>query len=154
MNLILENTDQVRFFTDMALVFNALGISAADYDWYVSDIETNCSESMFSQDNRWISGQELQELLANSNIQFIWAVFSALPKGVHFVVETPPYVYNNPSYWSGEDVRPQLEDALFEIVCWDSSATILIDLPAEAEASFSRAFPDTRNLVSVTQRNG
>jgi hypothetical protein len=153
-NLILENTDQVRFFTDMALVFNALGISAADYDWYVSDIETNCSESMFSQDNRWISGRELQHFLDNSNIQFIWAVFSALPKGVHFVVETPPYVYNNPSYWSGEDVRPQLEDALFEIVCWDSSATILIDLPAEAEASFIRAFSDTRNLVSVAQRNG
>ena len=154
MNLILENTDQVRFFTDMALVFNALGISAVDYDWFVSDIETNCSESMFAQDNRWISGRELQEFLDNNNIQFIWAVFSAVPKGVHFVVETPPYVYNNQSYWSGEEVRPQLEDALFEIVCWDSSATILIDLPAEAEASFIRVFSDTRNLASVAQRNG
>ena len=154
MNLILENTDQVSFFTDMELVFNALGLSAADYDWYVSDIETNCSASMFSQDNRWISGQELQELLANSDIQFIWAVFSAVPKGVHFVVETPPYIYDNPSYWSAEEVRPQLEGALFEIVCWDSSATILIGLPAEAEASFMHKFSDTRPLVSVAQRNG
>ena len=109
---------------------------------------------MFSQDNRWISGQELQELLANSDIQFIWAVFSAVPKGVHFVVETPPYIYDNPSYWSAEEVRPQLEGALFEIVCWDSSATILIGLPAEAEASFMHKFSDTRPLVSVAQRNG
>ena len=81
MNLILEKTDQVCFFTDMALVFKALGLSAADYDWYVSDIETNCSVSVFSQNNRWISGRELQEFLNNSDAQFIWAVFSAVPKG-------------------------------------------------------------------------
>jgi hypothetical protein len=153
-NLILEKTDQVRVFTDMALVFKALGISATDYDWYVSDIETNCSESMFSQGNRWISGRELQEFLNNSDVQFIWAVFSAVPKGVHFVVENPPFIYDNPSYWSGEEVRPQLEGALFEIVCWDSSATILIALPAEAEASFVRTFSDTRPLVSAARRNG
>ena len=154
MNLILEKTDQVPFFTNMALVFNALGISAADYDWYVSDIETNCSVPVFSQNNRWISGRELQEFLNNSDVQFIWAVFSAVPKGVHFIVETPPYSHDNPSYWREEDVQPQLEGALFEIVCWDSSATILIGLPAAAEASFIRAFPDTRPLVSVAQRHG
>jgi hypothetical protein len=153
-NIILEKTDQVRVFTDMALVFKALGISATNYDWYVSDIETNCSESMFSQENRWISGRELQEFLNNSDVQFIWAVFSAAPKGVHFVVENPPYIYDNPNYWSGEEVRPQLEGALFEIVCWDSSATILIALPAEAEASFVRTFSDTRPLVSAARRNG
>ena len=154
MNLILEKTDQVPFFTNMALVFNALGVSAADYNWYVSDIETNCPKSMFSQNNQWISGRELQERLDNSDIQFMWAVFSAVPKGVHFIVETPPYSNDNPSYWREEDVRPQLEGALFEIVCWDSSATILIGLPAAAEASFIHAFPDTRPLVSVAQRHG
>ncbi len=41
MNLILEQTDQVRFFTNMREVIAALGISCSDYDWYVSDIETN-----------------------------------------------------------------------------------------------------------------
>ncbi|WP_446810295.1 hypothetical protein ACH50O_01480 [Methylomonas sp. 2BW1-5-20] len=154
MNLILEKTDQVRYFTNMLLIFKALGLSAADYDWYVSDIETNCPDSMFSQDDRWISGRELQEFLEKNDVQFIWAVFSAVPKGFRFVVETPPYIYDNPSYWSGHEVLPQLDGALFEIVCWDSSATILVGLPVEAEASFVRAFSDTRPLVSVAQLNG
>lgn len=154
MNLILEKTDQVRYFTNMALVFKALGISAADYDWYVSDIETNCSESKFSRDDRWVAGRDLQEFLAQNEVQFIWAVFSAVPKGVRFIVETPPYIDDNPRYWSGEELVPQLKGALFEIACWDSSATILVGLPAKAEESFVRTYSDTRHLATVAQRNG
>lgn len=137
----------------MAWVFKALGLSAADYDWYVSDIETNCSDSTFSQEDRWISGTELEEFLEKNDAQFEWAVFSAVPKGLRFVVETSPYIDGNPRYWSGDEVLPQLEGALFEIVCWDSSATILVGLSAAAAASFVRVYPDTRPLVSVAQRN-
>ena len=53
-----------------------------------------------------------------------------------------------PRYWSGEELSPQLGGALFEIACWDSSATILVGLPDEAEASFVRVYSDTRPLVS------
>lgn len=49
MNLILERTDQVRFYTDMRLVFAALGISAAEYDWFISDVETNYYGSEFTK---------------------------------------------------------------------------------------------------------
>jgi len=41
MNLILEKTNQVKFFTNMKDVFCALKVDCADFDWYVSDIETN-----------------------------------------------------------------------------------------------------------------
>jgi hypothetical protein len=34
----------------------------------------------------------------------------------------------------------------FEIVCWDSNATLLIGVEAEAAANFSRAFPDAKRL--------
>lgn len=78
-----------------------------------------------------------------------FAVFSAVPKGFRFIVEKPPYLHDNPSYWSGKEVLPQLDGALFEIACWDSSATILVGLPAEAETSFVRAYSDTHSLVSV-----
>ena len=33
-NLILERTNQVPYFTEMGSVFDALKISARDYDWY------------------------------------------------------------------------------------------------------------------------
>jgi hypothetical protein len=91
-NLILEKTDQVPFFTDMESVFHALKIPCQDYDWYLSDIETNYHPAGFSA-----------------------------------------------------------RDQLFEITCWDSSATILAGISPEAAANFLRAFPDTRPLSDHTR---
>ncbi len=147
MNLILEKTDQVPFFTDMRLVLNALDISAPDYDWYVSDLE--CFAPDVSNEDRWLSGDELDNLLQRQEIQFIWAVFSAVPKGVRCDVPCPPhgpYADGNGSFWDGTAITPQLDGALFEIVCWDSSATLLIGISPEAAESFKNTYPDARPL--------
>jgi hypothetical protein len=151
MNLILEKTDQVPYFTNMRLVFRALGLSADAYDWYVSDIETNYYGSEFSSEDQWLSGETLRDFLEKNEVQFIWALFSAVPKELRTAVEVAPYIEENPNYWSGEEISPQLNGALFEIACWDSSATILVGLPPEAESLFVRAYPDTRSLVSVAR---
>jgi hypothetical protein len=146
MNLILENTQQVRFFTNMKDVFESSGIVAQEYDWYLSDIETNFTPDGFSSADQWMRGEELATLVQEHEIQFIWAVFSAVPKGFRSTVSVAPYVEGNPDYWNGKDAAPQLEGALFEIACWDSSATILINLPAEAQRQFIAAYSDTRQL--------
>ncbi len=148
MNLILEKTDQVCFFTNMKDVFDAGGISPQDFDWYISDIETNCTPEGFSPADQWMRGQELETLIKEYEIQFIWAVFSAFPIGFRKEVSTVPYVEDNPDYWIGKDLVPQLEGALFEIACWDSSATILINLPKQAECSFIATYPDTQPLIN------
>jgi len=149
MNLILEKTDQVRWFTNMREVFDAADIAPQDYDWYVSDIETNWTPPGFSPIDQWLSGDALASFLREHEVQFIWAVFSAVPKGCRSALLSAPYVEGNPSYWSGEEPAPQLDGALFEIACWDSSATILINLPAQAARSFLRKFTDTRPLASA-----
>ena len=100
MNLILEDDGSVRYFTNLGETLDALGISASDYDWFVSDIETNLGEDVFGWDDRWISGDDLQASLAHG-IQFIYAVFSAFPKGYRRTIEAPARVYNNANYWSG-----------------------------------------------------
>ena len=151
MNLILENTDQVQYFTNMKLVFSALSISAADYDWYVSDIETNYSTNELSQDDNWISGESLSKFLEVNDIQFIWAVFSAFPRNYRSQIQCSPYIEGNPDYWCGKELLPQLSDALFEIACWDSSATILLGLPPESEVAFTLRYPDTRSLISAAR---
>jgi hypothetical protein len=149
MNLILEKTDQVRWFTNMREVFDAADIAPQDYDWYVSDIETNWTPPGFSPIDQWLSGDALASFLREHEVQFIWAVFSAVPKGFRSTLLSAPYVEGNPSYWSGEEPAPQLDGALFEIACWDSSATILINLPAQAARSFLRKFTDTQPLASA-----
>jgi hypothetical protein len=145
-NLILEHTSQVRYFTNMAWVFEALNLKASHFDWYVSDIETNCSSDVFPKNDRWIGGEELQHVLKQQEVQFVWAVFSAFPVGIRVEISASPYADGNPAYWSHGRVAPQLGDALFEIACWDSSATILIGLPEAAQESFRQAYPDTKPL--------
>lgn len=151
MNLILERTDSVPFFTEMRSVFSALGLRARDYDWFVSDIETNYYGEGFTSDDQWITGDALERFITENTVQFIWAVFSAFPKGVRFQVKEAPIVEDYAGYWSGNEVAPQLKDALFEIAAWDSSGTILVGLPPEATEKFMNFYPDARPLVSAAR---
>jgi len=142
MNLILEKTDQVKFFTNMKDVFCALKVGCTDFDWYVSDIETNG----YSIADGWYSGSELKEIIEADDVQFIWAVFSAFSVGTRFAVIEAPYVEDNPRYWNTSSLEPQLEGAIFEIACWDSSATILVGLSSELARNFKFAFTDAVEL--------
>lgn len=148
-NLILEKTDQVHWYTNMRDVLEAASIAAQDYDWYVSDIETNWTPTGFSWEDQWFTGEELVSFLDDHEVQFIWAVFSAVPKGFRPIPAPVPYVENNPRYWDGSEPEPQLKGALFEIACWDSSGTILINLPSQAIHSFLTRYPDAKPLASA-----
>lgn len=150
-NLILEGTDRIPFYTDMRVVFEAAGLRASSFDWYLSDLETNYYGTDFSNDDRWVSGDELEGFLNAHTVHFVWAVFSAVPVGYRSLVAEPPYVDGNPKFWQGVELAPQLSDSLFEIVCWDSSATIFICLPDDAARRFTEAYPETRSLTAASQ---
>jgi hypothetical protein len=96
----------------------------------------------------WFTGDMLSSFLKAHEAQFEWAVFSAVPKGFRSRPVSDPGADGNPDFWVGEGPMPQLDGALFEIVCWDSSATLLINLPLEAAQSFAARFPDTRPLLT------
>jgi hypothetical protein len=149
LNLILEKTDQVNGFTDMREVFGAMNIAPEDYDWYVSDISTNWTPPGFSPADQWMSGDDLALFLREHDVWFEWGVFSAVPKGFRSTPASIPYADGNPNYWAGPEPAPQLAGALFEITCWDSSAIILIDLPAQAAGAFMARYTDTKPLVAA-----
>jgi hypothetical protein len=132
----------------MREVFDAANIAPEDYDWYLSDIETNWTPLGFSPIDQWFSGEALASFLCQHQLQFIW-VFSAVPKGFRSLPLNAPYVEGNPHYWNGSVVEPQLEGGIFEIACWDSSAIILINLPALAEQAFMSKFAHTRLLATA-----
>lgn len=149
MNLILEKTDQIEWFTNMRDVLDASDIAPQDYDWYLSDIETNWTPPGFTPNDQWLTGEVLSSLLHEHELQFVWAVFSAVPKGFRSTPRSAPYADGNPHYWQEPEPGPQLEGALFEIACWDSSAIILINLPEHAAQSFIARYGDTRPLVAA-----
>jgi len=85
------------------------------------------------------------------NIQFIWAVFSAVPVGFRRRIKNIPFVNISPFYWNGSAINPQLKGANFEVACWDSSATILVGLIENLAKNFLNSFPDAVELKFVSR---
>jgi len=150
MNLILESPASIPYFTNVGRILHAAGLDARNFDWYVSDVETNIDVPDLLAGGRWLSGEELTQILAIDRLQFIWGVFSAVPKGARCLVEAEPFVDGNKAYWSAGEIRPQLPGALFEVSCWDSSATVLVGLSDEQAAAFRRSFPQAKLLSQAS----
>lgn len=128
-------------------VFDAADIKPQD------DIGTSAAPKLrlpgFSWEDQWFTGAELATLLHVSEVQFIWAVFSAVPKGFRPTLGSAQYLENNPRYWDGTEPGPQMEGALFEIACSDTCGTTLINLPAQAIRLFLTRYPDAKPLATA-----
>lgn len=147
MNIILENSEQVAWYTDVAATLRAMIVDPRDYDWYVSDIETNVAVPLFDRGGCWVTGDVLADLLSEP-IQFVWGVFSAFPPGARIEVISAPTADRNRNLWHAPEASSQLPGACFEVVCWDSSATLLIGISQEQATAFLRVFPGSKQLSS------
>lgn len=95
----------------------------------------------------WISGPELFRFVEEGPL-FGWSVLSAIPaeREPHAkALDVSPYADGNPNLWTGKP-EPQHPDADFEIVCWDSSCTLVIGANDVVAAAFRSAYPDALDL--------
>ncbi|WP_236696674.1 hypothetical protein [Rhodopirellula islandica] len=108
-----------------------------------------------NSDRYLVDGDTLYDFALNRP-QFVWSVLSALPASADFdptILDSVPYADGNADLWHGSP-RPQFSDASFEIVCWDSSATLLIGASDDVANAFLAAYPDARNLDTDNQSRG
>src|SRR6266404_4080374 len=93
------------YFTNMRLVFEAFSGVCVAHDWLISDLE--CSW-FFNEDEDYdvspqpdqrfasravlLEGRELYEIISSNEIQFDWAVFSALRR-----IGSKPEMCDHPS---------------------------------------------------------
>ncbi len=126
--------------TDMRRVFQALPGVCKAHDWVISDWEINVTDPRFTEDPILITGDVLEEFLNSRDIQFIWAVFSAVPHACKPDMSRAPRA--NSDYYHGP-INPRLPEAALEIVCVDSSTCLLIGLSEELAAKFLETFPDS-----------
>ncbi|MCL9780966.1 hypothetical protein M9194_05910 [Vibrio sp. S4M6] len=124
MNFIVENCPEVKWYTSLLDVESWLGIDLREYDWHFSDIEGAWDEL---NDPSWVLGENLHKKLKECDYQFSWAVVSAFPKGTKPFTTEKPFADGNADLWNGH-AKKQLKSSLFEIVCFDSSATLFIGL--------------------------
>jgi hypothetical protein len=148
MNYIQENTKDVNFYTSLKDIEKWLEIDIQEYDWHLSDIEGAWQEL---DDPSWVLGSDLAAKLNEFDFQFVWAVISVFPKGAKQLLSEKPFADGNQEFWEGSP-KKQLADSLFEIVCWDSSATLFIGLPEELAKKLLNNAPGIKNLDEMNVR--
>lgn len=108
----------------MMEVLNSLGGKKLDYNWLVTDIETY----FLDDDYLFLSTDELIDIIEkNSDPQWIWGVFSAIPKKYskeEVLKYDFPFACDNRSLWKEAIIQHPLAD--IEIVSYDSSFLTIV----------------------------
>lgn len=112
--------DKNDFNTNMYKLMKEFKIKDLNYKWLITDIETN-NEEFSNKEVIIIKYQDLIKLLENNkDIQWIWAVFSAIPSKYsddEILKYKFPYIIEN------ENINHTIQHPLaeIEIDCIDSS---------------------------------
>ncbi len=156
METLLEGRSRMLFYTDMRLVFRAIEGRQQDFNWLITNLEFEGHNvdygrpPPFSDDPvHWISGETLTRIVDEYDMQFVWAVLSGFPPAIDLdpqSLEVEPFADGNRALWSANP-RIQHPLAQIEIVCWDSSATLLLCDDRSIGESFRRFFPEAVDLA-------
>jgi hypothetical protein len=151
MNLLLHRSNFVDFYTYLDPIFEAAP-ELADFTFLISEIELGCQrDERLASEPSIISGHELRAIVESRKVQFIWAVLSAFDDKPAVPTELP-FADGNSRFWEGSP-KPQISDAKFEIVCWDSSATLFIGIEAATATKLRHRYPDILDLDDYNRRN-
>ena len=150
MNTILWDSKKMQYHTSLGVIFDALEGRQNELNWLITDYECNYYPKLLERrpERIWISGENLTILVEHEqHLQFIWGVLSAFPKSVVLDIDNlsiePDIIMNN-DLWEVPKVRHPL--AIAEIVCWDSSATMLLSKDDDLTRRFRNYFPEAEDF--------
>lgn len=135
----------LEYYTDMSIILNPIQEYLQDYNFLITDIECNhypdkrinCEE-----DYLFISTIEILDIVNANEIQFIWGVFSAIPKHISLEeilkYELP---YSEGTHTLDEIVEIQHPLAEIEIVAFDSSYVEIISRREDIIHIIEKEFP-------------
>jgi hypothetical protein len=142
-------------------VFAALGVRQGEFNWLLSEFELNVNPPGFPAHARpgrilWLSGEELSAIVVAHDVQFIWGVLSGSRDGVTLdPAGLAPY--RSPmamTRYGGQACGCNIHSRDVEIVCWDSSATLLLSRDDDLTRRFRAYFPEAVDLDEYNRRPG
>lgn len=154
MNLIVERAPDIKWYSDLYPFVTALGAYADNFCWLCTGGEVFPSVREFPDGSYWLSAADLREII-EPRYAFGWCVLSAIPLAdvsAAMTVDCYPYADCNPGFWIGSP-KPQHPMADFEVVCWDSSATLLIGASQTVAAAFLVAYPSAVDLDKLIEQH-
>lgn len=147
----ISDTDK-KYYAYLLEFFELLQKDILDYKWLITDIEVNPSSQelvdLFSQHEAIIlSTKNLIEYLNKEDFQWIWAVFSAIPKSFsdeEILKYKLPYARDNDEIYKDDQNIIQHPLAEIEIVAEDSSSIFLVTDKEEILNSFKKLYPNCK----------
>lgn len=145
-----------RTYTDLRQILEAIEDELDDYNFLVTDFQTNFLEDkpeefLLEKDYLFIKGRELYRIVKNYDIQWIWGVFTAIYKDLeedHISRNFPKS--NSEAYWKG-DLAIEYPEGVFQIIAWDSSASLFVSDEDSISEKFLQSFPDALDLNYVIE---
>ena len=163
LNSILVDSSEVEYYTYLGPIFEAIQNKQNDYNWLITELNTNwipdnflnyfdqytIYEGYWDPENRYlISGTQLTKLIKDHKIQFIWGVLSGFNKSEKIDInslDVVPFADGNTAFWE-VGVSVQHPKAEIEIICWDSTLTLLISKDQSIVKNFKEYFKEARDL--------
>lgn len=135
----------LEYYTDMSIILNPIQEYLQDYNFLITDIECNhCPDKRinYEEDYLFISPSGLLDIVNTNEIQFIWGVFSAIPKQISLdeilKYELP---YSERTHTLDEILKMQHPLAEIEIVAFDSSYVEIISKREDIIHIIEKEFP-------------
>lgn len=154
MTLILGDSEQIDFHTDLNKLIKPFKKEFLSLNWLLTDqeyviLDSNQKEIKahldYESEKIEFEGHELLELIENRNIQFIWGVFCGIKGKIPAIsIDELPYADGNSEIWTEPD-KFLLEESEFEIICIDSSYSIVKFRDKRLEERFKKEFKDSKN---------
>ena len=137
--------------TDIKLIFDALEGRQREFNWLITEYECyslTLDKDIFNEEIVLLSGDELTDIVTHNKIQFVWGILSAFDKSTDIDINDLSVIPTFDGEWKygGEGVHTQHPLAIAEIVCVDSSYTILLSKDDDLSKRFLRHYSDAQNL--------
>jgi len=155
MTLILENTNQMEFHTNLYEVIEPFEKEFSDLNWLLTnqdylildyDKKGEIKKLNLEADSITFSGKELLEIIKTRSINFTWCVFCGFKNNIPKLKKIElPFADLNADIWNkpNEFLNNQSE---IEIISFDGTATIFKAKRKDIENKFSEKFTDAKVL--------
>lgn len=142
-NAILPASAQMPHHTEIAKVFEAFGGLQRQYNWLLTGDERFYAKGRPT----WIGGDEFTRVVEETKPVYDWGVLSGFEPDIEIdlAADPMPYADGNRELWLPYP-KPQHSQATVEIVCFDSSLTLLLSREPELTARFRSFFTDALDL--------
>jgi len=150
MNWIIRHSDKMEFHTHLNILLNPILDDIAEFNWLISNFEYHpdyAKDLPVNHDEEYfiLSSVNFKKMI-HADPQIIWAVILGIPQGKSIEIDEDnlPYADGSAIVWKNGNL--QHPNAVMEIICFDSSYTIVKFKDEKLSTKFKAYFNEAIGL--------